>query len=893
MDNTAVELFQFPLADANKIREELIRTFPSTIVDEIDRHINSLTRAKFQQIDLYIGKRFNAIDEFYNSISINKEYTDEERREIIKKFFTLTYPKSMTDELHSALNFREIKANYNKFIENMSKNEFGDIFRRYNFDVDVFNFFTHGLLGNIDATLNSLEDYSKKVVEYYQLVDNIHRSKTGKSIYKAFATGVGLLSPIPFIGIALRSLLGDDKKRLEKALDETEEKLDNYRKQLVHFLDDLEQKYSLLLYTIYGGTLLRVNEHFHSKNIEFNTVNLSSFEYKLKLVREEELNAQQWALSAVENIKSLLEKDLLDEARIVSNRFFHVIENNSPLKTVVLEKKSIMYLSNLYKYAALSRIAIEIKKQDEKKFLNFVSELFKQMPYVINDIDLAGVKAVPPVELLMQFIYTSNNITANNIVDIWKPVLNYYERMIIRVEKGANEIHSGEIDQDGSKIDPPLLQLILFMANYLYAKYKYKHELVTRFNSNYPPNKILKLLQAEYIKISGNKDDLYKHFNQAKAINRLGIGLGSVLAVIMWPIAVLLKLFTGKSKKYGLALSIMGILFLVYYFNQSAIQGLTSKINIGEKQQTEAVVAEVKLENKLVTISVDRANVRTSPGLESDVAYVAERNDEFFVLKDLKAENDQLWYNVCPSDSWNGQGCEVENELWISSVVVNDQKDNLVNQPVDSSPSEPVSDARDKEDEDNKLMEEIKQKSRISVEMKDRNGNIHDVLIFSNNEESYVANFDDGTVTAGASPGDTVYYGDYQFAIQSTDKHSMNISTKPFRFIYNENYHRKQVFIVSANGMPDILVFGNVETSNENEANFFQLKDGKLESIRLIWENQSESTYTYISSFYHESGSTYVQRNYDNSSGNNLENIWLFEPDEGVFKLIGNRIVSQ
>ncbi|MED4353956.1 hypothetical protein P9265_16710 [Schinkia azotoformans] len=892
MINTAGELFQFPLADANKIREELIKTLPPTIVDEIDRHINALTMAKFQQIDLYIGKRFNAIDGFYNSISINKEYTDEERREIIKKFFTLTYPKSLTDDLHSALHFREIKTNYNKFIENMSKNEFGDIFRRYNFDIDVFNFFTHGLLGNIDTTLNALEDYSKKVVEYYQLVDNIHRSKTGKSIFKAIATGVGLLSSIPFLGMAARSLIGDDKKRLEKTLDDIEEKLENYRKQLRHFLNDLEQRYSLLLYTIYGGTLLRVNEHFHSNNIEFNSMNLSSLQYTLKLVKEEEINAKQWAQRAVENIKSLLEKDLLHEARIVSNRFFQVIENNSPLKTVVLENKSIMYLSNLYKYATLSRIALEIKKQDKKKFLDIVSELFKQMPYVINDKDLAGVKAIPPVELLMQFIYTSNNITTN-LVDIWKPVLDYYERMIIRVEKGANEIHPGEIDQDDSKIDPPLLQLILFMANFLYAKYKYKHELITRFNSNYPPNKILKILQAEYIKISGNKDDFYKHFNQAKAINRLGIGLGSVLAVIMWPIAVLLKLFTGKSKKYGLALSIMGILFLVYYFNQSAIQGLISKINMEEKQQTETAVAEVKQEYKLVTISVDRANVRTKPDLNSNVAYVAERNDKFFVLTDLKTENDQLWYNVCPTDSWNGQGCEVENELWISSVVTNDHTDNLVTQPEESSPNELVSDARDKEDEENKLMEEIKQKSRISVEMKDRDGNIHEVSIFSNNEESYIANFDDGTVTAGASPGDTVYYGDYQFAVQSTDKNSMNISTQPFRFSYNENYERDQVFIVRANGMPDILVIGNVETSNDNMAHFFQLKDGKLEAIRLIWEDQSESTYMFISSFYHESGSTYVQRNYDNLSGNNLENIWSFDPDAGVFELIGNRIVSQ
>ena len=189
---------------------------------------------------------------------------------------------------------------------------------------------------------------------------------------------------------------------------------------------------------------------------------------------------------------------------------------------------------------------------------------------------------------------------------------------------------------------------------------------------------------------------------------------------------------------------------------------------------------------------------------------------------------------------------------------------------------------RDYFTEEMEQLNSIKEKSRITFEMKEYGEATYQVYLFADNEDSWVASMEDATVWLGANEGDTVYYGDYQIAIQKQGTPFVHITDHHYTFEmgYNEIYYRDQAFVVEAEGNADILVLSSVHATNDNLAQAFFIKDGKLEPIKVVWEDGTESPDFIFTEFEHDSDSTYIQRTYDNMLGEYHDSYFLFEPEK-------------
>ncbi len=647
------EYFNQSIKKYNDLEKKLHQEFPKHISQEIMGLVAFRCQEKFDPLMNEVTKRFVKLNEWY--ASFDEEQTQEEAKERLNTYYNLINPAWLANDLQRNLTFEEFRYDYRLFIDEMAKGHFGELFSRYQFEGDVFDFLINGLLKESDTVIDSLQKFSNGMTDHFNLMRDIQAGEKGKSFIRMAATGMGLAVGLPFMGLAAGALMnGHSEEKINRSFNNLEYFLDAYKTNLQDFLKNLEYRYQYVLLSLYGGTFLQMKKQFAMLDVELVAINLGTYAYELRMVEEDQQDVRKWAKEGFTEIANFLATNDLKQAAIIADRLFHTVNQNPLLKNVTMDSgKSLIYTANLYKFAVLSRQAMAIKTNNAEQFLYFTAELFRQLPYVVNPIDMRHLKSADTFELVSHFISTSISIEMDirKKKELWDNLLQHLRHNLQRTE-----IYEGELLENEST-DPLYILLIRYFTDYIDDKFKHKTDLSAEFV--FLGNSITSNLANAYKQVVG-KDKFHTYL-------KVGIVYHSATLPLIW-----LYRFVAKPKRVLLSGASLLVIISLFYFTSANGKEMTQDWKNKVLSLFDIELFETKsapIEPDMMTLNVDMANMRNAPQLDSEVLDTAYRGNQFYILDQARDQDERIWYNVCPELAWEGTSCTGKTS-WISAQVL-------------------------------------------------------------------------------------------------------------------------------------------------------------------------------------------------------------------------------
>jgi putative cell wall-binding protein len=197
----------------------------------------------------------------------------------------------------------------------------------------------------------------------------------------------------------------------------------------------------------------------------------------------------------------------------------------------------------------------------------------------------------------------------------------------------------------------------------------------------------------------------------------------------------------------------------------------------------------------------------------------------------------------------------------------------------------------------------IKSKSLYNFNMKDNTGKNYAVYIYSDDNETKIADFNANSdwnfVWAGASEGDNLTRGHFKIAVSKQGETEPEIYSMYDNTILTLNLNRKLIKVHNNKQLnqPDFLLAAVPTCSNVSEMKAYYIKDGKLKVANFKHENEiSNIIYDFnsISPFFKQKeGNIFETSIYDNGETFRFYlKSWKFDLNSGNFIFLGERSMS-
>lgn len=431
----AVKKLNAYFVDSNSEYEKILQDLQHGLKREVSEEVVALVQMKtdeaMEQVWQMLRSRYDDLKKLEDSMP--DKPTKEDQNHYLKEFFRLTDPGRVSEDLKKALKFDFIEGDYRKFIDKMKTQEHGEIFKRYLYPISFFNGLREAILHDIGELTSSLKIYTETMGKHAILLNDINKGKREKAFIKGGASLLGMLVGIPFAGAGVGALLGgDDGRKINDSLNKVFNNWNIYIDQFNKFLKILEGNYRLAMMTIYGGTILRVNDHFKALHFTFNEMALLSGHYSLTLTDTERKETEEWFLETIEGIKALIKRKGWKEAVMVSKELFSTMRKRPiTARTELYDGKSAIYLAHLYYYIAFQEALLEEYKNGHiQSFYSTVLKLYKELPLLLQEKDIDDDFS-STAELLFRFVKLAlkNDKSQDLIV-----IIDYLKRIDRRFE---------------------------------------------------------------------------------------------------------------------------------------------------------------------------------------------------------------------------------------------------------------------------------------------------------------------------------------------------------------------------------------------------------------------------------------------------------------------------
>lgn len=637
------ELFRTAEEDMRRWELDLRYKLPGPVVEEIIALANLRTNEKFDQIIGVLSERYDQLKRLYEKFAAVKD--QNEYRECLKRFFELVHPRDVLTELKAVLTFPEIRTNYELFIEQCASRPYGEVFARYRWNEEVYVRLEAGILTHSKRLMEPLEKHARQIADHVDLLEDMKDSAVGKGIIKIGSRVAGSLLAGPIGSLAARGLtslfMEDDREKIPASLERVEAQWNAFSDTLDEFIRETRVIYRYVLLTLYGGTLLKVQEDLHARQLRITDINLLDHDFLLELTEEETQRVLDWAESSGRKIEQAIMGKQSDAALSASQIFYQTVSSSSVHSGVLVqENRSLLYQANLYKAAAICLKASEFAAQDPQRFAGLLQQYYLQAPMLVNDKDMEPWLSETLLPLSLKYIHISLSAKKD---DALLAMADYFERMFERTGKQlmwTGEQVSGEMDT-----------VVLLLNRMLFKNKPSQRPLAEAMREELPNPEALKQLASRYTALS--KGDAFARELRNGKMELIGFRIGSVLfAPMRWVIG---------HWKLTMAAAILGV--GIYGYAAGWWQALLPD-STAPKTEERAVqdVPDKAWPTSSVTVMAEQANVRLGPGTDYEVVEVVNKGDSLVFLQEtLMSEGGVEWLNVELPDGRTG---------WISGKIV-------------------------------------------------------------------------------------------------------------------------------------------------------------------------------------------------------------------------------
>lgn len=623
------------------------KEFMPDVAGELTAFIYKMRNVKFEAINELINHQKNSLDE----LTENNDPTKLDRKTKFKLLIEKINPNDLAKDMEKMLSLDHLFEEHRLFIEKLGLKDYGKGLLKYQLDPQMRHFIKSEIYKLTDETLKALKEYAKSVKDFAALLDKINKSGGEKALVKMGASILGgsvggIFGSLAARGIA-SSLMSSENKIIHST-DLIAKKIENYDNALSDFLVNFEYAYLHTVATLFGGTLLHYEKEIRTANLYINNLSMLEYNFTVSLKESVLKKVKLWSGNCINEIKNYIAHGDTNKALDASNKFYQVVQNNAVLKIVDYSKKySLIYLANLYKYSALVLKANELKAKDEILFLEMITEVYKQMPYVVHDEDLKILGVPEQTDILLEWIQLS---LKHNKEDQLTILLDYGQIMFGRILN--YEFFSGELARENRKID---LETVLYMLTvFIEDKQNYKHPIMQLYlEIKYCPSiSSHRELERRYAVFMRN--DKFHRYIKKMFFPAIAGRTVRIIKILLLPI------YKKKTRKIILAVLLLMLVGGFEYSQHEKIQSWMTSV----KQTVEDIPSLFikKTEIRYLTITTPQANVRIEPSLDSESLYVLNQQDQLEYADEQHQDIDgRLWYKVYLLDERIG---------WISSKTV-------------------------------------------------------------------------------------------------------------------------------------------------------------------------------------------------------------------------------
>lgn len=638
--NTITAQFSNPKEQFNQLLAAFNNHFPAHVADEITAFVYKMRDDKYDVIQQIVDNRFNRIKELTQK---NDPKLDRKMRVIL--FIEKTNPNDLAKDIRSVISLDSFFDEYERFIETLASRDHGKVFLKYQLDPQLKQFIQSGIYSAADKAMKALEEYTRSIKEFADLLHKIKNSVGEKAFLRMGASILGGMAAGVVGSIIAREITSSLTSDEDKIIQSTNQIFIKWE-QFLDVFDDLVRNYEYgylhIVATLFGGTLLSYDKGLRKANLHIDQLSMGEYNFSVRFTEVQLHKLRSWAENSVNEIKSYIKQRNRDKALYASSRFYQAVQGNSVLREVPYsEQYSLIYMANMYKYAALVMKAVDLKANDEVAFLAMITEIYKQMPYMVYDNDLKALDVPEQTDIILEWICLSLKHGQDHDL---RALLDYGLSMLGR---NVNiEFYNGEQGYGHGAID---LETILYvLAHFLNENQKYEHSLIQRFTDHkyFPGLSSLTELQKRYSAFS-SKDAFYKFVTK---VFRLTASFNTLKPVLR-----------RKSRRL-LALTLL--LLLVGYLGYSQQDKIHTWL-MSFKQDAAAEAPSILTEDedtRHLIVTTDQANIRVEPSLNSEPVIVVNQHDRLEYADEEREDNDgRLWYKVIISGGRIG---------WISSKTV-------------------------------------------------------------------------------------------------------------------------------------------------------------------------------------------------------------------------------
>lgn len=617
-----------------RIVSDLKNRFNPNVYEEIIAFVQMKTDEAKESVWKKLSPRHEELDRLAGAMP-NKP-KKEEVDSFIQNFFRLADPGKVSTDLQQALRFNQLEKEYKNFIEQMSTGEYGEIFLRYQYPSAFFQQLIHSVLQDIDMLTRALEGYTNAIGKHAVLIDTVKSENEGKAFIKGGASLLGLLVGIPFAGAGVGALMGGNgKEKINESLQGVFESWDDYTDQFNAYLKLLWDNYRLAVMTLYGGTLLRVNDQLSVQRFTFLDMALSSGDYLLTITAEEKKETEQWVKETIAGIEQLMKQEQWQKAIMVAKKFLYTIRQRPvTARTELYDGKSTLYIAHMYFYLVFQEALLkEYKNGHVDNFYKTAKQLYEEMSLLVQDSDIAADFSKTG-SLLFRFV---KEAVKRGKYDELHVIVQYLTRVFSRAEKEGLYI--------GERTAPFQKEIKAFMIVEYYIKVKTR-----RSGSKVEKPAKLSIKQLKELIILDEeigKPDEFTKFLKTQ-----------YLQAILLPWQGVSFDWIPKYKKKITAVLVGGLLVTggitygeeLYDYSKDKLQ----RIDFLNQRTAESIT--------YFTITKEYANVRVAPSLQEEIAGIVSQSVDLQYLNEEQTDADgRVWFLVTFADGEEG---------WISSEII-------------------------------------------------------------------------------------------------------------------------------------------------------------------------------------------------------------------------------
>lgn len=607
------------------------------LAEEIIALASTKTEEKFAAIQGILLVRYKKLNALYDRLE--KVKSKEEYQEGIKQFFQLIHPRDVLNDLTRALRFQEIEQDYKKFLKDFSTKPYGELFKRYRWQDDVYRLLQAGILSQSKKVTETLEDHADEIARHIELLKEIKSKSVGKGLLRMGTSIAASLVAGPLGGLAARGLMsvfgGSSQEEVGSSISKVEAKWNEFSETLFQFLDEARVKYYYVLLTLYGGTLIQVSEDLKGFKLKIKELYLIDNHYELEVTDEERKQVLEWAVKNGAELEHALKSRQSNAAWVASDRFYRYFQSHPYCGFIEKEPgTSLMYYANLLKTAAIFQVANQFREENElEKFAEMMERYFVHAPMAVLDEHLQELESETLIKMSLAYLaFCSRRRDDHGLMVL----ADYFERMIVRSEKGI--CYPGEVFSTGFE------SVIVLAAYALQGAGGPPHPLLSRipkYTFQYGMMRYLSAAYREFEPQPGAQDRFWRMLKKHKR-----------------------NAFWGKFKKLGrfgkkvwwipvMAILIAGLVFMSKWLDKDS-----PSVSRQAEESPQTVTAKPA---PMYEVIVDAANVREQPGAAFSVVTVVEKGAQLRYLEEQQTVGSAVWIKVEAPDGQHG---------WINSKLL-------------------------------------------------------------------------------------------------------------------------------------------------------------------------------------------------------------------------------